>query len=88
MTYSYSDASFPNLEFLTVEQCVADIQLLIEAVKLKLDSPESKIILWGSGNGASIATWAKREYPDIIDGVWSSSGIYERTIISHGKFKK
>lgn len=42
--------------------------MLIDAVKQRLNSTESKIILWGSDHGASLATWAKRVYPEKIDG--------------------
>lgn len=68
MTNCCRDASYENLEFLTVEQSVADISMLINAVKLSLNSSESRIILWGSGHGASLATWAKREYPNLVQG--------------------
>lgn len=43
--------------------------MLINAVKLSLNSPESRVILWGSGHGASLATWAKREFDELIQGI-------------------
>lgn len=42
--------------------------MLINDVKQSLNSTESTVILWGSGHGGSLATWAKREYPNLIQG--------------------
>lgn len=74
---------------MTVAQCVADIERLIEAVKLDLSTKNDvRTILWGTGFGGSLAIWAKQTFPYLINGVWSSSGIYERTIQTPGKCVK
>lgn len=71
-----SDTSFENLEFLTVEQTLADIAQFISEAQRAHDGPNSRIILWGSGYGATIAAWARKRYPHFIDAVWSSSGSF------------
>lgn len=76
------DASFPSLSFLSAEQIVADIAVLIGAVRDELDAPDANVILWGTGYGASLATWARREYPDLVEGVWSSSGIFQQVLMT------
>ncbi len=47
---------------------VADIGELVEAVRDELNAPNANVILWGTGYGASLATWARREFPDLIQG--------------------
>lgn len=81
----YSDASVANLRFLTIEQTLADIPYLIEAVRANLNgSANSRVILFGTGLGATLAGWARQKYPHLIDGVWSSSGQFERVVHSSG----
>lgn len=82
---TFRNATFENLQFLTVEQIIVDISILIETTKDHLKSGNGSVILWGSGFGASLATWTKQTYPELVTGVWSSSGIYERSVISSGK---
>lgn len=80
---SLRNANVTNLQYLTVDQILADIPYLIEAVRLNLDgSSNSKVILFGSGLGATLAGWARKMYPHLIDGVWSSSGVYQREVHS------
>lgn len=47
---------------------VADIAELVEAIRDELNAPNANVILWGTGFGASLATWARREYPNLIQG--------------------
>lgn len=48
---------------------VADIGELVEAVRDELNAPDANVILWGTGYGASLATWARREFPEEIQGM-------------------
>lgn len=77
------NASFENLKYLTVDQSIIDTAHLIETVKRDLET-DAKVILWGSGFGASLATWTRQKFPHLVDGVWSSSGVYERSITTIG----
>lgn len=75
-----------NLKFLTIEQSVNDIARLIQTVRADLSvASDVRVILWGTGFGAALATYAKQKFPHLINGVWSSSGVYERTVHSGGR---
>lgn len=80
------NATVESLRFLSSEQMVHDIGELVEEVRDELDAPDANVILWGTGHGAALATWARREFPDLIQGVWSSSGVYNRTLWSHDPY--
>jgi hypothetical protein len=74
-----ASASFEDLEHLTLEQSMADIATLISV--LRTEYPYSnRVILWGSGYGGTLAVMARQKYPHLIDGVWSSSGIFSPDI--------
>jgi len=68
-------ASFENLEYLTLEQSMADVATLVSAVLLEFPY-SSRVILWGSGFGGTLAAMTRQKYPHLINGVWSSSGIF------------
>lgn len=84
----FRNASLENFQFLTIEQTINDIASLIQVVKQDLGAPESLVILWGSGFGATLATWTRKKFSHLVDGVWSSSGIYEFIPHTNGKKKR
>lgn len=64
------NASFENMEYLTVEQSLADIATFIRFIRTDPSVDFfTKVILWGSGYGGSMATWARKKYIGLIDGV-------------------
>lgn len=65
------------MEFLTIEQTLSDIAVFINEIRTAHQGRNSRVILWGSGYGASVAAFARKRYPHFIDAVWSSSGTYE-----------
>jgi len=75
------DASFENLAFLTVEQAVADIATLVTTLydHLGKDEPAS-VILWGTGYGGALATFARKKYPHLITGAFASSGTFRAEV--------
>lgn len=82
----FSNVSFENLELLSVEQILADLAVFIRAARQAIPTAEfSRVILWGSGCGASFAVLARARYPHLVYGVWSSSGIIESSTYSWGK---
>lgn len=82
----HRNASTVNLQYLTVEQSISDVAQLIRAAKADLPgAQDSKVILWGSGLGASLATWTKQKFPHLVHAVWSSSGAYQHVVHSAGK---
>lgn len=85
--YIYRTASYDDLTYATVSQTLADIANLIQAVKTKLNAQGSRVILWGSGYGATLATYARLRYPHLVDATWSSSGVFDPEPTSHSKFQ-
>lgn len=79
------DASFDNLQYMTPEQILHDLAQLITVIRERHVAFYSPIIVWGSGYGATIATWARKKYPHLITGAWSSSGVYEIALASLSK---
>lgn len=68
------DTSVPNLAFLTIHQVITDIGEFIAFVKENyFRANDSKVILWGRGNGGSLAVWSRHKFHHLIDGVWASS---------------
>ncbi|KAJ6646561.1 Dipeptidyl peptidase 2 [Pseudolycoriella hygida] len=72
-----SDTSLENLELLTVEQTLADIATFVRFIREYVANYEySRVILWGSGYGGSLAVWAKKRYPNLITAAYASSGAF------------
>ncbi|KAL1399041.1 hypothetical protein pipiens_008521 [Culex pipiens pipiens] len=72
------DLSTDNLKFLTVEQTLEDLAELIRHLKGKVVCDENaKVILMGAGYGGTVATYMRKQYPELVDGVWISSGRVE-----------
>lgn len=67
------DASFENLQWLTVHQSVADVARFAGFMRQRYNN--APVIVWGRGRGASIAVWARQKYPNVIDGAWGSSAL-------------
>lgn len=72
------DLSTDNLKFLTVEQALEDLAELIRHLKEKVVCDENaRVILMGAGYGGTLATFMRKQYPELVDGVWISSGRVE-----------
>jgi hypothetical protein len=68
------DTSTKNLEFLTAKQALADLASFIEYIKASSEGHKnSGVVVVGASYSASLATWARRLYPNLVDGAWSSS---------------
>jgi len=74
-----------NLRFFTVDHVLADFPYLVRKVKEDLDSPNSRVVVWGSRLSASLAALARKKFPHVVDGVWSSSGIF-RAVATETEF--
>lgn len=44
------------------------------------------VILYGRGYGGTVAVWARKKLPHLVDGAWSSSGIFEISLASLSTF--
>ncbi|KAG4071886.1 hypothetical protein HA402_006047 [Bradysia odoriphaga] len=74
-------AAFDELVFLTVDQAVADIATLVVTLYDHLGKDnDASVILWGNGYGAALATFARKKYPHLIDGVFASSGTFRAEV--------
>lgn len=82
----FSDNSFENLQFLTVEQTLADIANFIGAIKQAHNGFRSNVVVWGSRYGATLAAWARKRYPHLIDGALSSSGLFNLEAFSFTQY--
>lgn len=56
------------MQYLTIEQSLADIATFIQFIQSEVGF-DSKVILFGSGYGATMATWARKKYPHLVSGV-------------------
>lgn len=75
------DTSVENLQYLNVEQALADLAHFITYVKTTIPGLEtSGVILVGASYSASMVTWFSQIYPELVNGVWSSSAPLEAKI--------
>ncbi|KAG4071866.1 hypothetical protein HA402_006027 [Bradysia odoriphaga] len=79
-------SSFDNLRFLTVDQAIADIATLIHTLRDHLSSTFPRVIVWGTGYGATLATFARKKYPHLIDGAFASSGLFRAEVSDESYF--
>lgn len=82
--YVFRNASYDNLQYLTIEQALSDISYLIGDATEHLEAPNAKVIVWGTGYGGTLAALARDKYPHLIDGAWSSSGIFALSPVTDG----
>ncbi|XP_053672625.1 putative serine protease K12H4.7 [Anopheles nili] len=72
------DASTENLDFLNVDQALADLAEWITYLRNTfVGNPTAKVILMGTAYGGALATWFRQKYPHLVNGVWISSGAIE-----------
>lgn len=74
------------MELLSTEQMLADVAVFVRNARQEIPAAEfSRVILWGSGAGATLSVAARSRYPHLIYAAWSSSGIIESAAYSWGK---
>ncbi|KAJ6649961.1 Thymus-specific serine protease [Pseudolycoriella hygida] len=68
-------------EWIEIEQAVADIATLVTTLYDHLGKDEPvPVILWGTGYGATLATFARKKFPHLITGVFASSGTFRAEV--------
>lgn len=65
---------------------MADINTFINTVKEQLNATNSKVFVWGTGYGGTLAALARQKYPNTIDAVWSTNGVFEPTVFNESKY--
>jgi len=83
------DLSISNLQFLTIDQTLADIANLIDSLQTALATPSltrRRVILYGYDLGASYAVWLRKKYPHLVDGVIAYSPTLEAVVDNHQFF--
>ena len=72
-----------------MEQSFVDIAAFIIDVKIQLNVlPTTKVFLWGSGFGGMLAAFTRQKFPHLVDGIWSSDGIFEPIVFPESKKTK
>lgn len=73
------DTSEENLQYLNVDQALADVAYFIEKVKTDLGNENATVIVFGGSYAGNMATWARLKYPHLIQGaVASSAPVYAK----------
>ncbi|XP_023166088.2 putative serine protease K12H4.7 [Drosophila hydei] len=68
------DLSNENMKFLNVKQALADLAHFITTQKSSYEGlSDSKVIIVGGSYSATMVTWFKKLYPDLVVGGWASS---------------
>uniref|UniRef100_A0A1B0CT00 Prolylcarboxypeptidase n=1 Tax=Lutzomyia longipalpis TaxID=7200 RepID=A0A1B0CT00_LUTLO len=68
------DLSFANLQYLHVNQALADLAHFIRTMKQEIPGASSSgVILVGASYSATMVTWFRQRYPELVNGAWSSS---------------
>lgn len=80
-------ASFDDLQFLTVDQTLGDLTLLINAVRNEVGT-NGRLVLWGTGYGGSLAAHARKKFPQLVDAVWASSAYFQAETMDTRKWAR
>lgn len=62
-----------HLQFLTMEQALADYAQLLYDLKRTWNTLESKVVAFGGSYGGMLAAWLRIKYPEAVDGAISAS---------------
>lgn len=69
----FSELTYPNLRFLSVEQALADVAHFIVEIKRQPRYRNSQVALVGGSYSATMAAWFRQLYPHLAVGAWASS---------------
>ncbi|XP_034116282.2 thymus-specific serine protease-like [Drosophila albomicans] len=67
-------------KYQNVKQALADVVNVIEVLKEEDKYKDSKVVVQGCSYSATMATWLKKLYPDVIVGSWASSAPLEAKV--------
>lgn len=63
---NFRNISEENLQYLNVDQALADIAYFIEEKKRELGKENAKVIVFGGSYAGNMAVWARLKYPHLI----------------------
>lgn len=63
---NFRDTSEENLQYLSVDQALADVAYFIEKMKKKLGKENARVIVFGGSYAGNMAVWARLKYPHLI----------------------
>ncbi|KAJ2161490.1 hypothetical protein GGF46_001429 [Coemansia sp. RSA 552] len=76
------DLTGASLQHLTIENALEDFASFVRAVKTRPSSvfrvpvkAGAKVVFYGGSYSGNVAAWMRSEYPDLVQGAWSSSAI-------------
>ncbi|XP_046606656.1 thymus-specific serine protease-like [Neodiprion virginianus] len=72
-SYPTNNTSSENLQYLNVDQALADLAYFIEIVKKQRNLENSTVVLFGGSYAGNMAAWARIKYPHLIKGALASS---------------
>lgn len=63
---------------------LSDISMFITHLHnvMQTRNVNNDVILFGAGTGGTLAAWARKKFPHLVDFAWSSSGIFEVALSS------
>ncbi|XP_060649837.1 putative serine protease K12H4.7 [Drosophila nasuta] len=67
-------------KYQNVKQALADVVNVIKVLKEEDKYKDSKVVVQGCSYSATMATWLKKLYPDVIVGSWASSAPLEAKV--------
>lgn len=70
-----------------MDQAIADIAVLVNTLRDHLAADFPRVIVWGTGYGATLATFARKKYPHLIDGAFASSGLFRAEVSDESESK-
>lgn len=82
------DLSLGNLQWLNIEQSLADISIFVDFVRHQIvQNSRSKIVLIGGRYGGTLAVWFQQLYPGKVSGIWASSAPLLAKVDNEDAFK-
>nr|XP_031840442.1 putative serine protease K12H4.7 [Nomia melanderi] len=68
-----ADLTSKNLQYLSVDQALADLAYFIETKKKEEGLEDSAVIVFGGSYAGNMAAWSRLKYPHLIQGALASS---------------
>lgn len=68
--YFLSNTSSENLQYLSVDQALADVAYFIETKKKERNLENSTVVVFGGSYAGNMAAWARLKYPHLIKVIY------------------